>query len=107
MEAETQDGNFPKFVYYLSYELEQHYLFSTQMGIPHFQYKIGKLIEVVIDRVTAYFKPVDTDHIMTMSFVCWNNKEGSTLELFITEHWLAKKLLNNSALSLHLVMYLF
>ena len=36
-----------------------------------------------------------------------NNREGSTLELFIRQHWLAKKLLNNSALSLHLVMYLF
>ena len=28
-----------------------------------------------------------------------NNREGSTLELFIREHWLAEKLLNNSALS--------
>ena len=36
-----------------------------------------------------------------------NNREGSTLELFFREHWLAKKLLNNSALSLYLVMYLF
>ena len=36
-----------------------------------------------------------------------NNTEGSTLELFISEHWLAKTLLNNSDLSLHLVMYLF
>ena len=35
-----------------------------------------------------------------------NNREGSTLELFIREHWLAKKLLNDSALSLHLVMYI-
>ena len=35
------------------------------------------------------------------------NREGSTLQLFIREYWLAKKLLNNSALSLHLVMYLF
>ena len=26
-----------------------------------------------------------------------NNKEGSTLELFIREHWLAKNVLNNSA----------
>ena len=36
-----------------------------------------------------------------------NNREESMLELFIREHWLAKKLLSNSALSLHLVMYLF
>ena len=36
-----------------------------------------------------------------------NNREGSTLELFIREHWLAKMLSNNSALSLNLVMYLF
>ena len=36
-----------------------------------------------------------------------NNREGSMLELFIREHWLAKTLLNNSALSLHLVMYVF
>ena len=36
-----------------------------------------------------------------------SNREGSTLELFIREHWLAKRLLNNSVLSLHLVMYLF
>ena len=36
-----------------------------------------------------------------------NNREGSTLELFIREHWLAKNLLNNSVLPLHLVMYLF
>ena len=35
-----------------------------------------------------------------------NNREGSTLELFIREHWLTEKLLNNSALSLHLVIYL-
>ena len=35
-----------------------------------------------------------------------NNSEESTLELFIREHWLPKKLLNNSVLSLHLVMYL-
>ena len=35
------------------------------------------------------------------------NREGSMLELFIREHWLAKKLLNNSALSLNLVIYLF
>ena len=38
--------------------------------------------------------------------VCLINREGSTLELIIREHWLAKKLLNNSALSLHLIMYL-
>ena len=31
-----------------------------------------------------------------------NNREGSLLELFIRELLLAKKLLNNSALSLHL-----
>ena len=36
-----------------------------------------------------------------------NNRAGTTLELFIREHWLAKNLLNNSALSLHLVMHLF
>ena len=36
-----------------------------------------------------------------------NNREGSPLELFIREHWLAKKLSNNLALSLHLVMHLF
>ena len=36
-----------------------------------------------------------------------NNRERSLLELFITENWLAKKLLNNSALSLHLVIYQF
>ena len=30
-----------------------------------------------------------------------NNRDRSTIELFIREHWLAKKLLNNSALSLH------
>ena len=35
-----------------------------------------------------------------------NNREGSTLELFIREH-LPKKLFNNSALSLNLVMYYF
>ena len=29
------------------------------------------------------------------------------LELFIRQHWLAKKLLNNLALSLNLVIYLF
>ena len=39
--------------------------------------------------------------------VSLNNREQSTLELFIRENWLAKKLLNNSVLSLHLVMYLF
>ena len=33
-----------------------------------------------------------------------NTREVSTLELFIREYWLAKKLLNNSVLSLHLVM---
>ena len=33
--------------------------------------------------------------------------EGSTLELIIREHWLPKKLLNNSALSLYFAMYLF
>ena len=27
-----------------------------------------------------------------------NNRERSTLELFIKEHWLAKKLLNNSVI---------
>ena len=36
-----------------------------------------------------------------------NNRERSSLELFIREHWLAKMLLNNLALSLHLVMYLW
>ena len=36
-----------------------------------------------------------------------NSAEGSTLELFIREHWLAKTLLKNSVLSLNLVMYLF
>ena len=36
-----------------------------------------------------------------------NRTEGSTVELFIREHSLAKKLLNNSALTLNLVMYLF
>ena len=36
-----------------------------------------------------------------------NTREVSMLELFIREHWLAKKLLNNSALSSYLVMYLF
>ena len=36
-----------------------------------------------------------------------NNRDRSTIELFIREHWLAKKLLNNSALSLNLVIYLF
>ena len=40
-------------------------------------------------------------------YVRFSNREGSTVELFIREQWLAKKLLNNSALSLHLVMYLF
>ena len=39
--------------------------------------------------------------------VCLNKTEESTLELFIREHGLAKKLLDNSALFLHLVMYLF
>ena len=39
--------------------------------------------------------------------VCLYKTEGRTLELVIREHWLAKKLLNNSALSLYLVMYLF
>ena len=43
---------------------------------------------------------------ITFSF-CLNNRAGSMLELFIREHWLAKKLLNNSALSLNLVIYLF
>ena len=33
--------------------------------------------------------------------------EGSTLELLIREHWLANQLLNNSALTLYLVVYLF
>ena len=33
--------------------------------------------------------------------------EESTLELFTREHWLARKLLNNSALSYYLVIYLF
>ena len=75
MEAETQDSNFPKFVYYIPYEWEQHYLCSIQMRISRFQYKIGKLTEV--DRVTAYFKHAGIDPIMTMS-----------LELFIREHWL-------------------
>ena len=36
-----------------------------------------------------------------------SNREGHTLELFIREHWFAKKLLNNSVLSLHLVMHLY
>ena len=40
-------------------------------------------------------------------FVRLNNIEVSKLELFIREHWLAKTLLNNSALSLYLVMHLF
>ena len=35
-----------------------------------------------------------------------NKMEGSTLELFIREHWLAKKLLNNSPLSLLLLLLL-
>ena len=35
-----------------------------------------------------------------------NTREVSTLELFIREHWLAKKLLNNSDLFLYLAMYL-
>ena len=38
---------------------------------------------------------------------CLNEAEESTVELFIREHWLANKLLNNSALSLYLVIYLF
>ena len=37
--------------------------------------------------------------------VCLNKTNGSTLELFAREHWLEKKLLNYSVLSLHLVMY--
>ena len=37
--------------------------------------------------------------------VCLNKTKGSTLELFVREHWLEKKLLNYSVLSLHLVMY--
>ena len=36
--------------------------------------------------------------------VCLNNRKQSTLELFIREHWLAKELSNNSALSLYLVI---
>ena len=36
-----------------------------------------------------------------------NKRERSTLELFIREQWLAKKLLNNSDLSLYLIIYLF
>ena len=43
-----------------------------------------------------------------------NTREGSTIELFGTlilkhylEHWIATELLNNSALSLNFVMYLF
>ena len=75
---------------------------------------------------------MNTDHIMIISFV-WisnfrilfampsklklmeeiifsvrlNKTGGSALELFVKEHWLAKKLLNNSALSLYLVIYPF
>ena len=75
---------------------------------------------------------MNTDHIMIISFV-WisnfriifampsklklmeeiifsvrlNKTGGSALELFVKEHWLAKTLLNNSALSLYLVIYLF
>ena len=75
---------------------------------------------------------MNTDHIMIISFV-WisnfriifampsklklmeeiifsvrlNQTGGSALELFVKEHWLAKKLLNNSALSLYLVIYPF
>ena len=75
---------------------------------------------------------MNTDHIMIISFV-WisnfriifampsklklmeeiifsvrlNQTGGSALELFVKEHWLAKKLLNNSALSLYLVIYQF
>ena len=33
-----------------------------------------------------------------------NKTEGSTLEVFIRKHWLAKTLLNNSTLSLYLVL---
>ena len=54
LKVESQDGNFQKFVYCLSYESGT----STQMEISRFQYKIGKLTEVVyrqsqwfIDRV--------------------------------------------------------
>ena len=32
-------------------------------------------------------------------FIRLNNKEGNTLELFIREHWLAKKLLSNFSLT--------
>ena len=75
---------------------------------------------------------MNTDHIVIISFV-WisnfriifavpsklklmeeiifsvrlNQTGGSSLELFVKEHWLAKKLLKNSALSLYLVIYLF
>ena len=75
---------------------------------------------------------MNTDHIMIISFV-WisnfriifampsklklmeeiifsvrlNKTGGSALELFVKEHWLAKTLLNNSALSLYLVIYPF
>ena len=62
MDAEIR--NFPKFVYCLSHELEQHYLFSIQMGIV----KIVKLTKVLY-RGTAYFKHADTDHVMTMSLL--------------------------------------
>ena len=36
-----------------------------------------------------------------------NKTGGSALELFVKEHWLVKTLLNNSALSLYLVIYPF
>ena len=75
---------------------------------------------------------MNTDHIMIISFV-WisnfriifampsklklmeeiifsvrlNKTGGSALELFVKGHWLAKTLLNNSALSLYLVIYPF
>ena len=47
MDAEIRDGNFPKFVHYVSYEREQYQLFSIQMEIFRFQCKIGKLSELV------------------------------------------------------------
>ena len=82
-----------------------------------------------MDRVTAYLTHADTDsyhdHGPCLDLIIFAmlskpksieeiafsvrliKTEASTLELFIREYWLAKNLLNNSALSLYLVMYLF
>ena len=79
------------------------------MGISCCPYKIGKLTKVVesphissmlilvISWPWASFGP-EIDEEITFA-VHLNKTEGRTLELFIREHCLAKKVLNSSALS--------